>query len=372
MLRKWAFLKSRVNRNQVAGIQHLFHSQIQQCQNMKRRVWAIALGLGLFIAGCTVSPDLTTALPPSPSPSPLEIAPTPTESTVNTFALASPEQIPRIDPTRLARQLQAVVGERYLEPDRDRIRQFLIKTLKAEGWIVETQAFSGGMNVLAGRPQDSAKKGDRILVAAHYDTVSGSPGADDNASSIAAILELAHLLANRSTKHPLEIAFFDGEEQGLKGSLAFVAKDPHLQQLAAVINLEMVGYRCQSMGCQQYPEGLPSVPQSKVGDFIAVVGDREHDFLLQAFQSSEQSGLPPVFTLPIPLRGLLTPDLLRSDHAPFWVSNIGAVMVTDSANFRNPHYHQPTDTLNTLDMDFLAGVTQLVVNATAALLESDF
>ncbi|HEY9907095.1 MAG TPA: peptidase M28, partial [Thermosynechococcaceae cyanobacterium] len=104
--------------------------------------------------------------------------------------------------------------------------------------------------------------------------------------------------------------------------------------------------------------------------FIGVVGDQEHLPLLAAFQAVEGAGLPPIITLPVPFKGLLTPDLLRSDHAPFWAHNIGAVMVGDTANFRNPHYHQPTDTLETLDRPFLSGSVQRVINAVTVLLES--
>lgn len=73
--------------------------------------------------------------------------------------------------------------------------------------------------------------------------------------------------------------------------------------------------------------------------------------------------------MPIPFKGLLTPLVLRSDHTPFWMKGIGAVMLTDTAHLRNPHYHQPTDTPATLDPNFLAGNAQTVVNAVTTLLE---
>jgi hypothetical protein len=79
--------------------------------------------------------------------------------------------------------------------------------------------------------------------------------------------------------------------------------------------------------------------------------------------------LPAVVALPVPLKGLLTPDVLRSDHAPFWYKGIGAVLVTDTADLRSPHYHQSSDTLATIDRPFFAGSAQIVVNAVAKLLE---
>ncbi len=103
---------------------------------------------------------------------------------------------------------------------------------------------------------------------------------------------------------------------------------------------------------------------------MAIVGDLEHDVLLQAFQLPDAPAKPPIISVPVPLKGLLTPDVLRSDHAPFWAANIGAVMVTDTANFRNPHYHQPSDTLDTLDRDFLTQGTQRIAFAIATLLHT--
>lgn len=121
-----------------------------------------------------------------------------------------------------------------------------------------------------------------------------------------------------------------------------------------------------------------SPPQPDRGNFIAALGDQGHPELLQAFTdlstsdvSSNQSvSLPLVLTLAIPTFGGLAPDLVRSDHAPFWDKGIGAVLITDTANFRNPHYHQPTDTIETLNLPFFNGSVQLVINAVARLLQS--
>ena len=181
---------------------------------------------------------------------------------------------------------------------------------------------------------------------------------------------MARLLGTRPTLRPLKIAFFDQEEVGLRGSLAYTAEPGNLKNLAGVVNLEMMGYACYTPGCQTFPEGLPVKPPSDRGDFLGVVGDQEHLPLLTVFQTPGAEGLPPIVTLPVPFKGLLTPDLLRSDHAPFWARNIGAVIVGDTANFRNPHYHRPSDAPETLDRAFLSGSAQRVVNAVTVLLES--
>jgi Zn-dependent M28 family amino/carboxypeptidase len=238
---------------------------------------------------------------------------------------------------------------------------------------VQPQAFEQGVNLVAERAGSVPKAG-TLLVVAHYDTVPNSPGADDNASAVATLLELGRLLRSRSTPRTLKLVFFDQEETGLLGSFAFAAQPENLMNLVGVTNLEMLGYACATPGCQKYPDELKDLLPSGLrdrGDFVGVLGDQEHPALLQAFQAARRDPLPPVITLPIPFKGILTPDVLRSDHAAFWANGIGAVMVGDTANFRNPHYHQPSDTPETLDRAFFAGAAQLVINATTLLLENE-
>lgn len=275
----------------------------------------------------------------------------------------------KVSREKLLAHIRALNYRRYTEAERDRTRTYLIKSLKQLGWKPELQLFAGGVNIFAQRQGTDPKAGS-ILVGAHYDTVSVSPGADDNATGVAVVLEVARLLGSRSTPRTLQLALFDREEEGLLGSRAFVADEKHLENLQGAIVMDMVGFACHQVGCQKYPQGLPVVPPSDKGDFLAVVGDMEHATLLDAFQPSGQDNLPPVLTLPVPLKGMLMPDTLRSDHAPFWYRGVGAVLLTDTANLRTPHYHQPSDTPTTLDKSFFTASAQLVVNATTKLLDS--
>jgi len=268
---------------------------------------------------------------------------------------------------QLFAHLKALAFERYTKAERRQARKYISQVLKASGWTPTLQSFQGGVNVVAKRSGTDPKAG-TILLAAHYDTVPGSPGVDDNGSGVATILEVARLLGSRPTPRTLQIAFFDQEEAGLKGSFAFTANKANLNNLHAAIILDMVGFACHTAGCQRYPEGLPVTPPTDRGDFLAVVGELERLPLLNTFQQSSQPGLPQVLTLPIPFKGLMTPDVLRSDHAPFWYKGVAAVLVNDTANFRTPHYHQPSDTLANIDRTFFAGAAQIVANATASLL----
>ncbi|XHX79005.1 MAG: M28 family peptidase [Stenomitos frigidus ULC029] len=301
---------------------------------LQRSLVRVVLTIALFVmTSCNLasSPPLPERSPNLPSPTPSTLPPA---SLVN--------QPPQVNSTRLFEYIEALNFERFESSDRDRARRYLVQTLTDFGWKPQLQVFEGGVNVVAQRP-GMAADADAILVSAHYDTVNGSPGADDNGSAIAATLEVARLLGSRATQRPLWLAFFDREETGLLGSLNFTSRPENLVNLAGVVNLEMMGYACYTAGCQKYPEGLPVKLLSDRGDFLGVIGDQEHLPLLNAFQAAittqpTQAKLPDVITVPIPLKGLLTPDVLRSDHAPFWARNIGAVMVGDTANFRNPHY----------------------------------
>ncbi len=284
--------------------------------------------------------------------------------------------LPQIDPSRLWKHVESLAGERVGERSRSLTRDYISQQLQTLGFSPQLQPFDGGINVFSERKGTDSKAG-AILVAAHYDTVPQSPGADDNATGVATVLEVARLLGSRPTPRTLQVAFFDREEIGLLGSLAFAGSATRLKNLQGAIVLDMVGYACHTSGCQRYPEGLTAQPFLEAagvtspdkGEFIAVIGDAEHPLLLKAFSESGKANLPPVVALPVPLKGLLTPDVLRSDHAPFWYKGVGAVLVTDTANLRSPHYHKSTDTLATIDRPFFTDSAQIVVNAAAKLLE---
>ncbi len=302
---------------------------------------------------------------------------------------------PPVSRQKLFTHVQNLNFKRYTNVERSRTRNYIISELKKFGWKPQRQSFSEGINIFAQR-QGTDKTAGAILVGAHYDTVAVSPGADDNASGVAVALEIARLFGSRPTPRTLQLAFFDKEEAGLLGSQAFTAKPANLKNLEGVIIMDMVGYACYVAGCQQYPANLPITPPSDKGNFLAVVGDTEHLPLLKAFEHSNSdtetrgngdaeisslnlstslrlnasvpTPLPPIFTLPVPLKGLLTPDTLRSDHAPFWLQGVGAVLVTDTANLRSSHYHQASDVASTIERSFFTSAAQAIVNATNFLL----
>ncbi|MBD1910325.1 MULTISPECIES: M20/M25/M40 family metallo-hydrolase [unclassified Leptolyngbya] len=276
-----------------------------------------------------------------------------------------PVEALRVDGDRLLAHVEALAFERADPVSREQARSYLTDALQTAGWAVTEQTFEWGVNLVADRPGTDPMAG-VVILGAHYDTVVRSPGADDNATGLAAVLEAARIFHSLDTRRTLRLVLFDLEEAGLLGSQAFVTNLADSGQMDAVV-LDMIGYRCTEPGCQSYPP-LPIPAPSETGTFLAVIGDQGHGYIASAFHQYLDAALPPVFTLNVPLLGPLRPDMLRSDHAPFWDEGIGAALVTDTANFRNPHYHQSTDTPETLDPEFFEGAAQVVINALFALL----
>ena len=195
-----------------------------------------------------------------------------------------------------------------------------------------------------------------VLIGAHYDAVPGTPGADDNATGVAALLELARTFAAAPANCPIRLVAFEMEEYGLLGSAEYAAQLRQQQQpLRLMISLEMLGYCNSTSGSQRYPTGLERFYPNR-GDFIALIGNLPTiPDLIRLSRIIRKVGVPSQW-LPAPNRGLIVPQTRLSDHAPFWDQGYRAMMVTDTAFLRNPHYHQASDRIETLDLDFLTGV----------------
>ncbi len=207
-----------------------------------------------------------------------------------------------------------------------------------------------------------------LLVGAHYDTKPGTPGADDNASAVAAMLGAAKAVAqaHQSGTDLSRCVFvaFNREEDGLLGSYDFVNHAlPESWELNEVHILEMVGYCDHEPGSQGLPKGLPIKLGHDRGDFLAIVANRTSNSKLKSVIETAASYVPefPVWGLKV-FFGMEKrfSDLRRSDHAPFWDRKIPAFMWTDTSEFRNPNYHLPSDTPDTIDYEYLHSVTRLL------------
>ncbi|MGD1867590.1 MAG: M28 family peptidase [Phormidesmis sp.] len=198
-----------------------------------------------------------------------------------------------------------------------------------------------------------------FLVGAHYDTVPGSPGADDNGSGIAVLLMLAELLSQCRPTRSIHFIAFDLEEYGLVGSTACAERwRSQNKPLHLMLSLEMLGYFTDEPNSQQYPLDLLSSIYPDTGNFIALIGNVKTVPTMRALKRTLKNASAPCQWLPVVNRGHQIPATRRSDHAPFWDQGYSAIMVTDTANLRNPHYHTASDRIETLNIEMMAKITQ--------------
>lgn len=254
-----------------------------------------------------------------------------------------------------------------LEPANNRLTaHWIARQLRSYGYETDFQGEYTNVVALAHRcatprlPDEAC-----VLVGAHYDSVPGCPGADDNASAVAAMLACAKALAEHAPGTPACFVSFNREEDGLLGSVDFVESvvaGKHIAVREAHI-LEMVGYCDHRPASQSIPPGLPIQAPDR-GDFLGILANKDSTAIASAILRTAKTYRPdvPVLSLKV-YTGIekIVPVLGRSDHAPFWKAGIPAVMWTDTSEFRNGHYHRETDTPDTLDYNFLRAVTQILV-----------
>jgi Zn-dependent M28 family amino/carboxypeptidase len=212
------------------------------------------------------------------------------------------------------------------------------------------------------------------LAGAHYDTVATTPGADDNASAVAILLEMAREFAERQGKETLRFVFFTNEEMPYfstksQGAMVHAAGcQEQGEKIQLMASLEMLGYYSNEPGSQKYPIGVgKGLPDT--GNFVAFVGTKKNTERLNSLVSVFKANTHvPTQMLATPI---WTPSLIRSDHFAFVLHKMPAVLITDTADFRNPNYHSENDTPNTLNYTIMAGVTLGLVEAFAGMAQAD-
>ncbi|HWB10757.1 MAG TPA: M28 family peptidase [Pirellulales bacterium] len=273
--------------------------------------------------------------------------------------LALAEQLKR-DVTRLA----AEIGPRNLRRRANLVTaaEFVERELQAAAYPVLRQTYQvegvDCWNVIA--EIKGAKTPDEVvLVGAHYDSYGSTPGADDNASGTAALLALARRLATSRPEKTLRFVAFTNEEppyfqKATMGSRVYArACRKRSDNLICVLALEAMGYYTDQKNSQRYPPPLNMIYPS-TGNFIGVVGNVASRPLVHRVVALLRKHVD------FPSEGGAVPDALPgvgwSDHWSFWQEGYQAVMITDTALYRNPHYHKTTDTPEKLNYDHLARV----------------
>jgi len=258
--------------------------------------------------------------------------------------------------------LSVDIGDRHLwkEHSLSRTADYIESAFQVSGYAVQRQTYScygkGVSNLIAEKPGPDDRA---VVIGAHYDTVPGTPGADDNASAVAGMLELARLHKESLNKKHLIFVAFVNEEPPFFGyhNMGSMVYAQHLKdqkvQVEVMISLEMIGYFCREP-IQQYP--LPGMQffYPKTADFIGVVGD----FHSSRYVSFLKKGIRKHSAMDA--RSLIAPQYVGginlSDNSSFWHHGYRAVMITDTSFFRNKNYHQETDTIDTLNFDAMAEV----------------
>ena len=288
----------------------------------------------------------------------------------STFTQALPqstteEETTAVNARRHVDKLAGEIGERNLQSPEalESTARYVEATLASHGWQVSRHTFdvegTPASNIVAQR-KGSSMPDEIVVVGAHYDTAWGTPGADDNASGVAALLELGRLLGDKELKRTVRLVGFVNEEpphfqNDTMGSLQYARHCAEQRDdIVAAIALEMLGYYVDKPGLQKYPPPLDRV-YPEIGNFVGFVGNIESGNLVRKtiglFRESTK----------FPSEGLVGPTFINgvdfSDHWSFWQAGYQGIMVTDTAFFRNPHYHQPTDTPDRLDYDRMARVT---------------
>lgn len=233
-----------------------------------------------------------------------------------------------------------------------------------------------------------------LVISAHIDAVPGAPGADDDGTGVAAIVELARVFAGTHHRRTIRLCLFNLEEAGLIGSTKYLldwnkrhsaaatppsdppAKDATVgaaprETIVGMVSLEMLGYFSDAPDSQKSP--IPAIKgvfdPPTVGDAIVMVGIKRDAKFIDRFAHAMAVVTPGLKVLTLDFFTLPLPDIMRSDHRGFVLAGLPGAMLTDTANFRNPHYHQPTDTIETLDLDRYTLVVQGVAGAIDAIAE---
>jgi hypothetical protein len=306
------------------------------------------------------------------------------------------ELVSEVDSLRILSHLEALNGVREYQTNPDHVREvkdYIQGRFADWGLDSRRQEFMYGSTGyiaanLIGDNDGIGKPNNLILLTSHFDTVPGSPGADDNSSGTVGVLEAARVLSQYAFDRTIRGVTFDLEERGLVGSGYYVDNRSQDETIDGVINMDMIALKCDEINSQTIPPFIASMDDFRYffpaaydtlvqddfrGDFIGVIADKNSHPLMDAIAEAGRN-VPGLKMLTFPVLENYQKDFERSDHTPFWHHSIPAVMIHDGIiGGRNPNplnppfYHTPGDSLGTLDLGFLTQVVRAVTSAAAKL-----
>ena len=290
--------------------------------------------------------------------------------------------VSEISQGKLQSHVLALEGFRHSPAERAAARAYITGHLESYGYAVTEDKFPNGapfifnldpngVNLVAEQIGETTPAS-IFVVGAHFDTFPGSPGADDNATGVAAVLEIARVFAQARFHSSVRFILFDLEEDGLVGSLHHaMAAGGAGENIVRMISFDMIGYTCFVPGCQVVFSDIPACFEIEpdginVGDGIGALSNSQAQ--LDEFSDAAADYVPALKigeALVLDGTGNCNPIFRRSDHAPFWDQGYTAMLLTDTAEGRNPNYHTVNDTFDTLDLGFISDVTRATAAATA-------
>ena len=268
--------------------------------------------------------------------------------------------------------LSEKIGERnYLDTEKlDKAADYIEEKFRSYKCNVKRQSFKAENKTyynIEAEVKGTSDIDKIIVIGAHYDTVTGTPGADDNASGVAGILELARLASEKPLPYTIRLVAFVLEEPPFfrtKNMGSYVYAESLKKEglkIEGMVSLEMIGYFCDKDGCQYYPLPFFKWFFPKKGNFLSFVGDigsrKFTQKIKKAFQKSSSLPVESINTIS------LVPGIDFSDHMSFWKFGYNAFMITDTAFYRNPHYHTQSDTAEKLDYKKMAEFIKGLYNA---------
>ncbi|MDQ3338771.1 MAG: M20/M25/M40 family metallo-hydrolase [Myxococcota bacterium] len=290
-----------------------------------------------------------------------------------------------VDSARFLADLTTISAPRPpASPHWQTVQDLCAARFEALGFTVERHQYATGVNVIGTRT-GTRLPAERLLVSAHYDSVNACAGADDNATGVAATLEAARVLSLSPHDRTLVVACWDEEERGLIGSRAYATRAKAAgDRVTGHFVFEMIGYRSTAPNSQRTDPNLDAAFPAQTaeiaaneyrGDFILLIHDTGSAALAADFDAQATALALPAIALPVSDALKLAPaasGLRRSDHAPFWEQGYPSIQLTDTANFRNPHYHCAggEDALADIDVEFATLIIKATVGATAAALDA--
>lgn len=306
------------------------------------------------------------------------------------FKIKIEDLVAQVDSVKLKSDLMSIVGNRYYKDKegsrhKEEVKDLLYSKFRSYNLKANKHDFlyrdDKGQNIIGERTGEQPQPNVYILCG-HFDTTKKSPGADDNGSGVAGMLEAARILSQYNYKNTIRFIGFDLEEMGLIGSKNYVFNDGlgKDEKVEGVINYDMIGFYSTKPNSQLIPKGFETIFPDEVaaiakndykGDFAVNTANKNSKILQDAFTFSASRYVSELKVIPITtaFNGEMTPNLIASDHFVFWRKDIKALHIGDGGETRNVFLDTPKDTMKNINFTFISNIVKTTIATLAQLAE---